>query len=276
VVRSPLSPDDYRAACAEVAKALLAQFEGGLTMRRPRCTEAIAVVGQFTTRALRNYQAVILLCDCGHGVEAQALLRLLLEDLINLRFIATDPMRLSKAWVRQEGRRRYQYHLSEREKDPDRKPPDDIATLRGLYAADARAVRTTPKGRKMSKQQVADAIAKMSWTKLGLRSRARAADASGKYEHTEHGYLQFYPYLCDHTHGSSTLAADYLQDVNGEIHVVPDDQTYKSVTPKVLATWYVHSIQRALGDLGLEHVVDVMEIAKRHADFETPTSDLLR
>ncbi len=267
---------DYRTACNEVAKALLAQFDGGLAMTRPVSGATGAVVAQFTTRALRTYQAILLLCENGYGVESQSLVRMLLEDLINLRYVASAPEELSRAWAEHESRRRYQFYLSQREDDPDIEPPADLTELEAQYRADEAAVRSRHKSKKLSQRQVESEIREMSWTTLGLRGRARAADKSGKYEHTGHGDDQMYPYLCEHAQGGSTLASDYLEDVDGEVHGVPNPVGYKAVTPRVLATWYVHWIQGALGDLGLADAVDVMAIARAHADFDAPTSDLRR
>jgi len=270
-------PEDYYTAGHAVARAVRALFDGpGLAMRPDLQGELLGIVAQFTTRTMRTYEALLLLCESGYGVESQSFVRMLLEDLINLRYLATDPKNLSTAWAEHESRRRYQYFLRQRESDPDTEPPDDMPELEAQYRADERMVRSWPQGRKMQPKQVVREIAKMQWTPKSVLFRAREADASGRYEGTERGYEQLYPYLCEHTHGSAAVARDYLAEIDGRVHVVADQESYKSISPVVLGTWYLHWIQQVLGDLGLTDPVDVMAIAGHYADFDHRASDLDR
>lgn len=271
------TPAAYHEAGREVVRALRALFESGLALEGAACDEVVGLVGYFTTRTMRLYEAVLTLCESGYGVESQSLVRMLLEDLITLRYVATDPVALSVAWTRHESRRRYYYFLRARERDPDAEAPGDLEELEAQYRHDERTARVKmPKGRRPTREQVARRVAKMSWAAHSLHGQAREADRSGMYEGTEAAYDEFYPYLCEHTHGSVALARDYVTDVDGQVQVVPDQEGYKSVTPLVLATWYLHWAQRALGDLGLVGHVDVMAVAGGLADFEGGLADLER
>ena len=270
-------PEDYYEAGHAVTRAVRSLFDGqGLAMRADLQGELLGLVAQFATRTMRTYEALLLLCESGYGVESQSFVRILLEDLINLRYIATDPKNLSAAWAEHESRRRYQYFLRQRETDPKTRAPADLPELEARYRADERMVRSWPQGRKMHPPQVIREIAKMQWTPKSVLFRAREADASGRYQGTERGYEQLYPYLCEHTHGSSAVARDYLAEIDGHVHVVADQESYKSVSPLVLGTWYLHWLQQVLGDLGLTDPVDVMAIASNFADFEHGATDLDR
>jgi hypothetical protein len=267
----------YWRAGHAVAAAVHAAFDGsGLEIRADIGRDAIGVVAHFATRSVRNYEAVLLLSEGGYGVEAQSIVRMMLEDLVTLRYIASGPASLATDWVEHEGRRRYQYIVSRLAEDPDFDLPQDMTDLEAQHARDLETARSARKMGRVTSSSLEKDVARMGWTPLSLVLRARRADESGKYEHTEHGYHQFYPYLCEHVHGSSASARDYMADVNGMIHVVPDRGEYKCLSPLVLATWYLHWIHRVLGDMGLAQPLDVMSIAATHADFDHGVTDLER
>ncbi len=248
----------YINAGQKVVTAIDELFVDGINLTYTGVPQVCGLTGYYWTRARRNYIAVLLLCDKGYGVEAQVLVRTMLEDLIDLRYIATDPENLSVRWAEHEGRYRYNHYRKALEAGENPEPPDDLAELLELAARDAEL----PKKHRP----------KNSWTPLQIKERACEADRLGKLKGAEHSY-GLYQSLCEHTHGSVVAAKDYLEMVDGVTHLVPEPSGYKRVTSLAIATWLLHWTLKALNSIGLQGELDVMELANQYANFNEPTVD---
>lgn len=133
----------------------------------------------FLVRSARNLAAVIVLCEAGWAPEAQTLLRAMVEDVVTLAYISTDPDKLSAAWLGFENRRL-----------PDREE---------LYAAFTGAEPPDRSDRPRYER----------WTKLSFNAMAERADAAvpGLTEYL--GYV--YPILSDRAHGNTSTSGMYLR-----------------------------------------------------------------
>lgn len=128
---------------------------------------------------MRNLSAVIVLCESGWAPEAQTLLRAMVEDMVTLAFISTDPGKLAAAWLAFENRRL-----------PDREE---------LYAAFTGAEPPERSDRPRYER----------WTKLSFNQMADRADdvVPGLTEYL--GYV--YPILSDRAHGNTSSSGMYLR-----------------------------------------------------------------
>lgn len=133
----------------------------------------------FLVRSVRNLSAVIVLCDAGWGPEAQTLLRAMVEDMVTLAFISTEPEKLAAAWLGFENRRL-----------PDREE---------LFAAFTGA----------EPPERGDRPRYERWTKLSFNQMAERADSAvpGLTEYL--GYV--YPILSDRAHGNTSSSGMYLR-----------------------------------------------------------------
>ncbi|MBN2247522.1 MAG: hypothetical protein JW733_02355 [Coriobacteriia bacterium] len=133
----------------------------------------------FLVRSARNLAAVLVLCEAGWAPEAQTLLRAMVEDMVTLAYISTDPDKLAAAWLGFENRRL-----------PDRE--ELFAALTGAEPPDR-----------------ADRPRYERWTKLGFNGMAERADTvvPGLTEYL--GYV--YPILSDRAHGNTSASGMYLR-----------------------------------------------------------------
>jgi hypothetical protein len=270
-------PSNYQRAAQAVIEALDLSYKDGISVKSPSSPFVAPLVAFYATRTLRYYEAILMLAQGGFAVEAQPLVRVLLEDLINLRYIATGPDRLADEWAQHEARVRHRLHRQWAAANSGIEPPTDIEELERQYKRDVEKIRSRRNGRRLSQRKVVDEIDRMSWAgNLGLAARAKAADASGKYANTEHGHRQFYWYLCDSTHGNASGLYDYFADVSGDLHVLGHQGAYKRDTVVFLATRYLHFIQGALRDLGLVSDVDVFGVATDYVDVDSGPDDFDR
>lgn len=246
--------------------------DGGLTVRDDTSGACLGVTYYYMARTIRNYAAVLTLCERGYGVEAQAIIRLMLEDTIDVRYISTDPEVLSEEWWRHENRSRYYYYMQCLGADRDTEPPSDLVELKKSIEADRREA-TELAGEGATPEQVNRLLLKGRWTRLNLHERARIANK--QWDGTLKAY-KFYGFLCEHTHGNAALAQDYLVPVDGEIQIVLDQGGYKSVSPLTLATFYAYWLLHALTWLALDEFPNLIAVAERHVDIQGGFSDLDR
>jgi len=82
--------------------ALRAPLDAGLELDN---TPGGFLASIFLVRCARNLAAVLLLCESGWAPEAQTLLRAMVEDMVTLSYISTDPEQLALKWLRFENRR---------------------------------------------------------------------------------------------------------------------------------------------------------------------------
>ncbi|MDZ4654738.1 MAG: DUF5677 domain-containing protein [Coriobacteriia bacterium] len=143
-----------------------------------------AFVGSlFTIRSARNLKAVHLLCTAGYAVEAQTLLRNMVEDAVTLGYISTKPEKLAKDWLSFENPRLASGTdlLAMLQQDPT----EEIDTA-------------TPEPTRFAR-----------WTRLSLFAMAKRADAvvPGIAE-----YLDYvYPVLSDRAHGNTSSSTSYAK-----------------------------------------------------------------
>ena len=137
----------------------------------------------FLIRCARNLAAVLTLCEAGWAPEAQTLLRAMVEDMVTVSYISTDPEALAQKWLRFENRRLPA-------------PEDLVAAFTGGEAPGH-----------------ADRPRYERWTRLSFNAMAERADSvvPGLTEYL--GYV--YPILSDRAHGNTSASGLY-------VHVRPD------------------------------------------------------
>lgn len=267
------TPENYYRAAHDVSDTLNALFaDGRLAVRNDTSDGCLGVTYYYVARTIRNYAAILTLCERGYGVEAQAILRLMLEDTIDVRYISSDPDVLSEEWWRHESRSRYYYYMKCLGEGRNPEPPSDLAELKEGIEADRReAVDLAGEG--ATPEQVNRLLLKGKWTRMNLHERAKVANR--QWDGTLKAY-KFYGYLCEHSHGNAALAKDCLVPVDGDIRVALDQEGYKSVTPITLATFYAYWLLHALNSLALDEFPNLIAVAERYVDIQGEVPDLDR
>lgn len=167
--------DDLIAAGQNAVDIVFGWLDDGLEFER----STPGFVGSlFLIRGARNLNAVQLLCKAGYAVEAQTMLRTMVEDVVTLSYISTKPDKLAKDWLTFENPRLAQ-------------------SLELVAKAHGHDVEDTDRPR----------FAR--WTRLSLFQMAEKADlaAPGIAE-----YLDFvYPVLSDRAHGNTSSSTSYAR-----------------------------------------------------------------
>ncbi len=143
-----------------------------------RTTQAF-VGSLFLIRGARNLNAVQILCKAGYAVEAQTMLRTMVEDVVTLSYISTKPEKLAEAWLTFENPRLAQ-------------------SLELLAKANGHDIADTVERPRFAR-----------WTRLSLFQMAEKADrvTPGIAE-----YLDFvYPVLSDRAHGNTSSSPSYAR-----------------------------------------------------------------
>lgn len=133
----------------------------------------------FLIRCVRNLAAVVTLCEAGWAPEAQTLLRAMVEDMVTLAYISTDPEELSRKWLSFENRRL----------------PSHEELLAAFHGAPPPERKDKPKYER--------------WTRLSFNAMAERAETvvPGLLD-----YLSYvYPILSDRAHGNTSASAIYLR-----------------------------------------------------------------
>jgi hypothetical protein len=181
-----ITPNDVSATqsviaqAREVLRALQAPLEAGLVLD----DSAQAFLGSlFLIRCARNLAAVLTLCEAGWAPEAQTLLRAMVEDMVTVSYISTEPEALAAKWLGFENRRL-----------PG--PEELVAAFTGT---------DTPQREDRPKYE--------RWTRSSFNAMAERADTvvPGLTEYL--GYV--YPILSDRAHGNTSASGLY-------VHVRPD------------------------------------------------------
>lgn len=133
----------------------------------------------FLVRSVRNLAAVLVLCETGWAPEAQTLLRAMVEDMVTLAYISTDPEKLAPQWLAFENHRL----------------PDAEELLAAFTGGEAPDREDRPRYER--------------WTRLSFGAMAERADAvvPGLTEYL--GYV--YPILSDRAHGNTSASGMYLR-----------------------------------------------------------------
>ena len=247
--------DAHTAALNEVrdrAEQLRALLAHGLKISNKTGQHAAVFVALFATRTSRNLDAVITLCSGGFGIESQALLRVMSQDMVEVRYVATDPQVLPAKWCEHESRRRYYAYAKHVEKT-GAPPPTDMDELKALIARDREDARRAAAERlgkeKPSAKEVRRFLLKNRWTRLNI---AQAADeAEKRFEGTVAAH-DWYEYLSEHAHGSAASARDYLKGRDGTFFTNPHDPAFKSAPMAIAALHYAYLVFVALADMGLD------------------------
>lgn len=169
--------DEILAAGDAAVAVMFAWLDEGLEFAR---TVPGFVGSLFTIRSARSLKAVQLLCAAGYAVEAQTLLRNMVEDAVTLGYISTKPEKLALQWLSFENPR-----LAS--------GPDLLAMLR----QDGPESIAPPVDRPRFER----------WTRLSLFAMAERADRvmPGIAE-----YLAYvYPVLSDRAHGNTSSSTSY-------------------------------------------------------------------
>lgn len=264
---------DYVRAASAAIENLVAASDRGLTFSQGRLDAKAVLASFFFARTTRSLSASILLCGADHGIEAQALLRLLIEDMIEVRYIASDAEELAVRWLEHEDRTRYYTWTERLGGDPDMVRACDRERMTALIARD-RAQAEKAAGIGASQDRIASRQLKRRWTHKTMLRRAQAAEKV--YPDTmEHHAL--YKLLCDSVHASAGLMSDYLTVENGSPVVHMRAAGYKSQTVATLSIYYAAKTIEALSAFGLTGAPDVLSLAAEYLDFdEFSFEDLMR
>ncbi len=156
--------------------AVRAPLDGGLEVDN---TPHALLASIFLVRSVRNLAAVLVLCEAGWAPEAQTLLRAMVEDMVTLAYISTEPEKLAPQWLAFENRRL----------------PDAEELLAAFTGNDAPEREDRPRYER--------------WTRLSFNAMAERADSvvPGLTEYL--GYV--YPILSDRAHGNTSASGMYLR-----------------------------------------------------------------
>jgi len=261
--RGMSSSEDGRLSALSIASKraddLAVALDGGVEVRSDHGWPAALVCAFFSVRTSRALSAVVSLCSNSFGVESQSLLRSMLQDLVDVRYIATDPEPLSEQWRIHESRRRYYTYMMRKELQ-DMEQPDDFDELQAIIDQDwveAREIAATKKHKQLANVSRRDArgfLLKDRWARLNIHETAKRANY--KYPDT-FKLFEWYPYLCEHAHGSPGLAGDYLQKTDAQIYIKDyRDSRFKSASMAISALVYAHATFVGLRDIGLKYDPD--------------------
>ena len=183
----------------------------------------------FLVRCVRNLAAVLTLCEAGWAPEAQTILRAMVEDMVTIGYISTEPDTLAEKWLGFENRRL-----------PD--AADLAAAFSGVQA---------PEREERPKYD--------RWTRLSFNAMAERADRAvpGLLE-----YLSYvYPILSDRAHGNTSTSGVYVR-IHSDGTVEPlyqasESQVAITLCNAITAAFTTADRVRALGvDLDLTSVQD--------------------
>lgn len=240
--------DEALQEVGERAAQVRSMVERGVRVSKAHGPHAEVFVALFATRTSRNLDAVITLCSAGFGIESQALLRVMSQDMVEVRYVATEPTVLPVAWCEHESRRRYYAYRDHAQKD-GAPPPSDIGDLEALIerdTADAKRL-AAEKGRPTDWKRFR---LKNRWTRLSIADAATRAEK--RFEGTVAAH-EWYPYLSEHAHGSAASARDYLEEKDGVFFTNPHDASFKSAPLAIAALHYTSLVFEALVEMGLDY-----------------------
>lgn len=210
--RLDITPHDDATNAAVLAEAraglstLQAPLEAGLTLDN----SASAFLGSlFLIRCARNLAAVLTLCEAGWAPEAQTLLRAMVEDMVTVSYISTEPDTLADKWLSFENHRL-----------------PDADQLRAVFTGtEAPEREDRPKYER--------------WTRLSFNAMAERADSvvPGLLEYL--GYV--YPILSDRAHGNTSASGMYIR-----VHADGSVEPLFRPSPSQVAITVCNSITAAL------------------------------
>jgi hypothetical protein len=157
-------------------QALRSPLAAGLELEE---SPAAFVGSLFLIRCARTFAAVVTLCEHGWAPEAQTLLRAMVEDMVTIGYISTEPEKLAHRWLSFENRRL-----------------PDHADLFAAFSGEEPPNR----GERPKYDR---------WTRLSFNAMAERADGvvPGLLEYL--GYV--YPILSDRAHGNTSASGIYIR-----------------------------------------------------------------
>ncbi len=268
-----MAKSDYIRAATSAIEALVATSDSGLVFAQGSLDAKAVFASFFFARTTRNLSASVLLCGADHGIEAQALLRLLIEDMIEARYVASDADVLATRWLDHEDRTRYYTWLEKLGGDPDMLSDAERMRMEALIARDHEEARASA-GPNASADKIASRTLKRRWTHKTMLRRAQIAQK--RFPDTQEHHA-LYKLLCDSVHASAGLMSDYLT-IEGDVpRVRMRAEGYKSATVATLSIYYAAATIATLSEFGLRDAPDVMALASEHLDFEAFSfDDLIR
>lgn len=255
------------------ADALAGALDDGVEVSSTHGWPAALVCAFYGVRTSRALSAAVHLCSNSFGVESQSLLRNMLQDLVDVRYMATDPGLLCEQWRIHESRRRY-YTYKMRQGLQEMERPEDFEELEAIIRRDwddAKAIaaqKTHKDVQNVSKREARKFLLKNRWTRLTIRETAERANE--KYPDTMR-LFEWYPYLSEHAHGSPGLASDYLQKHDSQLYIKDHrDPRFKSASMAISALVYAHGTLVGLKDVGLKYDPDSLldDLPIEAGDFE--------
>lgn len=219
------------AEARDALSALRAPLEGGLQLD----DSAHAFLGAlFLVRTVRNLTAVLTLCEAGWAPEAQTLLRAMVEDMVTVAYISTQPEKLSRDWLSFENRRL----------------PDQEQVMAAFAGEPMPAREEKPKYDR--------------WTRLSFNAMAKRAEATvpGLMEYL--GYV--YPILSDRAHGNTSASGIYVRVHAGgavePLYHPSENQVAITVCNAVTASY---TMAERIRSLGVQLDLAEFEAAERRA-----------
>lgn len=261
-------PADFIRAASEAVEALVRTSDERLRFTQHDIDARRLFAAFFYARTTRFLSATTLLAGVDHGIEAQALLRLLIEDMIEVRYVATEPEELAQRWLDHQDRTRYYAWTEQFGSDPDMYTPEQIARMEALIDRDVEEARESVGDG--NPDRIAGRILKRRWTNRTMLRRAQVA--SKRFPDTLDHHV-FYRMLCDAVHASAGLMNDYIVAVDGRPSIRMRADGYKSTTVGVLALHYASLTIEALSEFGLENAPDIAAIATSYIDFDAYSFD---
>ena len=256
------SSTDFIRAATLAVEALVNTSDSGLEFSQEGFDARKMFAAFFFARTTRFLSATTLLAGVDHGIEAQALLRLLIEDLIEVRYVASDPVELAQRWLDHQDRTRYYAWTEQFGSDHSLYTSEQIARMEALIDRDVQEARESVGDG--NPDRIAGRILKRRWTNRTMLRRAQVA--SRRFPDTvDHHVL--YRMLCDAVHASAGLMNDYLLLKDGRLTIRMRADGYKSTTVGVLAIHYVSLTMEALSEFGLTNAPDIAAIARPYIDL---------
>ena len=174
---------------------------------------------------------MLLLCEAGWAPEAQTILRAMVEDMVTLAYISTEPESLAAKWLAFENHRL-----------PDREE------LHAAFTGAEPPERDRPRYER--------------WTKFSFNAMADRADSvvPGLTEYL--GYV--YPILSDRAHGNTSASGIYLrvhQDGSLEPLYLPSDNQLAITLCNTVTAAYTTAERTAA--LGVTIDLAPIEVAER-------------
>lgn len=196
---------------------------------------ASAFVGSlFLIRCSRSLAAIITLCEAGWAAEAQTILRSMVEDMVTVAYVSTQPDTLALKWLTFENRRL----------------PDPQQVMAVFAGAELPEREPQPKYER--------------WTRLSFNAMAERAErvVPGLQE-----YLSYvYPILSDRAHGNTSAGQLYIRvHPDGAVEPLCDPSNSQIAITLCNAVTAAYTMAERIVSLGVRVDLEPIEEAERDA-----------